>query len=200
MVQAQQAPINTKWFRERLADKKLSQRGLAKLLDLDPASVSLMLRGLRKMTNEEAHAVAGALGVKITEVLRHAGIKVLDDVRAVPISAWVDAQGVVTLFPDKTHDRAEGPADCPAGTHGIQCRATGLPQDGWLLYVSPAQQEPHTLLDKLCLVATSQGAGCIAVLRRGYRTGTYNLIAWPSWVPCNDAQVAWCSPVLWVKP
>jgi len=36
---------------------RLSQRKLAKLLDLDPAAVSLMLRGRRKMTAEEAAAI-----------------------------------------------------------------------------------------------------------------------------------------------
>lgn len=36
--------MNTEWFRQLLSTRKLSQRGLAKLLELDPAAVSLMLR------------------------------------------------------------------------------------------------------------------------------------------------------------
>lgn len=50
--------MNTEWFRQLLSTRKLSQRGLAKLMELDPAAVSLMLRGQRKMTNEEAHQVS----------------------------------------------------------------------------------------------------------------------------------------------
>lgn len=43
--------MNTKWFRQRLKELELSQRGLAKLLDLDAAAVSYMLRGQRRMTS-----------------------------------------------------------------------------------------------------------------------------------------------------
>lgn len=46
--------MNTKWFRDRLRGIELSQRGLAKLLDVDAAAVSYMLRGQRKMTLQEA--------------------------------------------------------------------------------------------------------------------------------------------------
>jgi transcriptional regulator with XRE-family HTH domain len=192
--------MNTEWFRDVMAAKKLSQRRMAALMDLDPAAVSLMLRGQRKMTNAEAHKMSQLLGVKTTEVLRQAGVAVTDDVRNVPISAWVDKDGVVTLFPEKTHDKVVGPADCPAGTYAVQVRAPGLPQDGWLMFVSPSKVEAADNLDKLCLVASRMGTTSIAVLRRGYRAGAYNLIAWPSLVSCNDALVAWCSPVLWIKP
>lgn len=37
--------VNTKWFSERLAERDMSMRRLAKLLELDPSAVSLMLRG-----------------------------------------------------------------------------------------------------------------------------------------------------------
>ena len=192
--------MNTDWFRQKLEERKLSQRGLAKLMKLDAAAVSLMLRGQRKMTNEEALQIASILGVKVTEVLRQAGVEVIDDVRKVPISAFVDDDSAVTLFPDKTHDHVAGPADCPANTFGVQVRAPSMPQDGWLLFVSPNQQEPSLQIDKLCLVATAKGASSIAVVRRGYRSGTYNLILWPSRHVKPDASVAWAAPVLWIKP
>lgn len=192
--------MNTKWFRAQLADKKMSQRGLAKLMGLDAAAISLMLRGMRRMTPDEAHQIANILGLPITEVLRQAGIKVMDDVRRVPISAAVDADGTVSLFPAKTHDEVVGPADCPAGTYGVQCRAAALPQDGWLLYVSPAQGPADSQMDKLCVVATTKGEQLTSIVRRGYRGGTFNLIVWPSRAVRADQDVAWCSPVLWIKP
>lgn len=55
--------MNIDWFRHLIAAKKLSQRKLAKLLDLDPAAISLMLRGQRRMTNAEAHQMSIILGV-----------------------------------------------------------------------------------------------------------------------------------------
>lgn len=192
--------MQTEWFKERLAQRKLSQRKLANLMGLDPAAVSLMLRGQRKMTSEEAHFIASTVGVPVTEVLRRAGIEVLDDVRSVPITASMNDRGAITLFPDKTHERVHGPADCPSGTQAIQVRAPSSIQDGWLLFILPGQQEPAELLDRICLVTIKGGNQCIAVIRRGYRHGTYNLITWPDREQRLDVEVAWASHVLWIKP
>lgn len=169
-------------------------------MHLDPAAVSLMLRGKRKMTNEEAHRIADLLGVTVTEVLRRSGIEVLDDVRKVPISAWVDEQGVISLFPEKTHETVIGPADCPAGTYGVQVRSPTGPQDGWLLFVSPAQEKAADVLDRLCLVTTPKGHATVAIIRRGYRVDRWNLIVWPSRNVNTDTTLVWCSRVLWIKP
>lgn len=192
-------PIDTDWFKQKLAERKLSQRQLAKLMNLDPAAITLTLRGQRKMTNEEANFIASAIGVPVTEVLRQAGVEVLDDVRAVPISAAVDRKSAVTLFPAKTHDKVMGPADCVAGTFAVQVRAPSFVEDGWLLFVSPAQQEPEARLESLCLVTLKNGTQCIATLRRGYRKGTFNLITWPEHEQKMDADVAWASHVVWIR-
>ena len=65
--------IDNRWFIGRLADKQISQRKLAKHLGLDPAAVSLMLRGKRKMSASEAADIARLLGVGTDEVLARAG-------------------------------------------------------------------------------------------------------------------------------
>lgn len=66
--------VDTRWFQNRLADKRISQRHLATVLSLDPAAVSLMLRGKRKMSAAEAAEVSRVLNVDVEEVLRRAGI------------------------------------------------------------------------------------------------------------------------------
>lgn len=193
-------PMQTEWFRQKLADRKLSQRQLAKLMGLDPAAISLMFRDQRKMTNEEAHFIASTIGVPVTEVLRRAGIEVLDDVRAVPISASMDDACAITIFPDKTHDKVHGPADCPVGTYAVQVRAPTSVQDGWLVFVAPAQQQPNELLDRLCLVTFAKGVQTIGVIKRGYRSGTFNVVRLLTRDVLQDKTIAWASPVLWVKP
>ena len=54
--------MDTKWFRDRLADRGLSQRALARQMALDAAAVSLMLRGKREMKLTEAAEIARLLG------------------------------------------------------------------------------------------------------------------------------------------
>lgn len=193
--------MNTEWFRQVLASKKLSQRKLAALMELDPAAISLMLRGQRRMTNEEAHQMGIILGVKTTEVLRQAGIAVSDDVRHVKVTGHVDKGEVVTLFPRRTHDKVVGPADCPEGTYALQKRAPGHPHDGWMLFVSPAEDDPRAHLGELCCVALENGEHIVAFLQRGYRSGTFNLINGADGQSLRtDASVAWASRIIWIKP
>lgn len=79
--------IDTRWFQDRLADKRLSQRKLASMMNLDPAAVSLMIRGKRKMSAAEAAEIAKFLGVEASEVLVKAGADAPSrdmDVQALP--------------------------------------------------------------------------------------------------------------------
>lgn len=192
--------MDTRWFKEQLAIKKLSQRQLAKSLGLDHAAISLMLRGSRRMQVSEANQISHILGVKTTEVLRRAGLDVHDDVIRVPITCYVDDEGELTLFPEKTYDHVVGPADCPRGTYAVQCRARSHPQDGWLLFVSPDHQAPEANFDKMCVIATSTGVSFCGVVRRGYRSNTFNLLIWPGRDVRTDMNVTWVAPVLWIKP
>lgn len=193
--------MNTDWFRDQMAARKLSQRGLAKLMKLDPAAVSLMLRGIRRMTPEEAHQLAGIIGVKTTEVLRQAGIEVTDDVRRVNVTGYIDEHSVVTLFPKRTHDKVIGPADCPEGTYALQMRCPNNVKDGWMYFVSPAEDEPRDHLGQICVIALENGEHVVSALQRGYRSGTFNLIRCSNNQALRtDANVVWASRILWIKP
>ena len=192
--------MDTLWFKDRLADKKISQRGLAKLLELDAAAVSLMLRGKRKMTPHEAHQISMILGVPILEVMRAAGIDITEDVRKVPIAAHMDSYGNIIAMPNGTHDIVIGPGDCPVGTYAVQVRTHASIKDGWLLFVSPAQGDPGNHIDNMCVCATKDGKHLMGLIRKGYRRENQNLILWPSHETITDVQIAWASPVLWIKP
>jgi len=66
--------INGKWFRAKLVEKSRSQRQLAKHLGLDPAAITLMLRGDRRMQLDEAKSIAAFIGEPLIDVLRAAGL------------------------------------------------------------------------------------------------------------------------------
>lgn len=63
-----------KWFKGRLAELGHTQRALARVLGLDPAAVSLMLRGKRKIEVKEAVALARLLDVPVDEILERVGV------------------------------------------------------------------------------------------------------------------------------
>ena len=68
-------PIDTQWFKAVLAYKKISQRQLAFKMGMDPASMSLMLRGKRPMRMIEAEKMSAILAVPLDEILFHAGLR-----------------------------------------------------------------------------------------------------------------------------
>ncbi|MFP5078139.1 helix-turn-helix domain-containing protein [Rhizobium sp. YIM 134829] len=61
--------IDSAWFYEQLASNGRSVRDLARFLDLDPSSVSRMLRGERKMSAEEQDGVAKYLGLPLADIV-----------------------------------------------------------------------------------------------------------------------------------
>lgn len=192
--------MNTIWFKHRLKDRDISQRKLAQLLKLDPAAITLMLKGERRMQPAEAQVIADLLRVPLTEVLREAGVAVTEDVAQVAIIGSVDASGRVTLMPTGTHEATTAPPDVPRDGYALQMRAFGDPADGWVLYVSDASTTPDTHLDRLCAVSIRDGRAVVAWVRRGYRQATYNLMLWPSREPLHDQSLASVSPVLWLRP
>lgn len=70
-------PIDTQWFKAVLAYKKTSQRQLAFKMDMDPASMSRILKGKQPMRMVEAEMMSNLLGVPLEEILFHAGLKSL---------------------------------------------------------------------------------------------------------------------------
>lgn len=192
--------MNTAFFRNRLRDRQITQRKLATALGLDPAAVTLMLKGQRRIRSEEAQKIADLLGLPITEVLREAGIPIRDGVSTLPIQGSVDANGRITLMPAGTHEMTTAPEDVPRDGYALQMRAFSDAHDGWLLFAADASSSPELHLDRLCAVSVSDGRALVAFVRRGYRQGLYNLMLWPSREPLNDVAIQSVSPLLWLRP
>lgn len=198
--EASMPDINKDWFTDRLRTIKISQRQLAKRINLDPAAVSYMLSGKRRMTMPEVKAIADVLLVPVTEVMRQAGIDVTDDVRRVPIAGFIGPGAVVTLLPKGTHDTVIAPGDVPHGSFALQLRVPNNPYDGWICFVSGEQQPPGELLDRYAILATSDGQMLSALIRRGYKQKLHNLMLLPEGTVLENREVAWGARVLWIQP
>lgn len=78
--------IDRVWLLARLEAIGMSQRGLARRLHVDAASVSRLAHGRRHLTFEEAVELARILVVPVREVIAHAGIDL--DGPAVPLADY----------------------------------------------------------------------------------------------------------------
>jgi hypothetical protein len=192
--------IDKPWFLDLLKKHKISQRQLSKKMDLDPAAISYVLSGKRRITLDEVRLMAEILLVPVSEIMRHAGVEVMDDVKKVPIAGFVGKDGLVNLLPSGTHDTVLAPSAVPPNTFALQVRLIHHSHDGWLSFVSGTQQPPNDLLDQLCLVALTDGRMLQAIISKGYKADLYNLIPHPDWGVLENQQVAWCAKVLWILP
>lgn len=189
-------PVDTSWFRARLGDHGLSQRGAARLLGLDPAALSLTLRGRRAMKLTEAAELARLLGVPIEDVLARAGVEAMTGGMAIPVAGWMD--GMCEIHLDAELGTVPHPGgDLAPGSSAIQSRTAGTPldyMDGWLIFAGPPVERgaaDHT--GRLCLVRMARGVTYLAQLRRGYRRGHWNLNG-PA-ASMNDVALDWSAPV-----
>ncbi len=193
---------NTKWFRDRLAEREMSLRQIARKINLDPSALSLTFRGKRKMTLEEANQIAGLLGVQVTEILRQAGVPVSDDVKGVRLLGTVDAKSTVKSLVESTK-RIHAPADVPLEGFALQIRAANTFHDGWVLFVSGDKTPADTALDRLAVIYLANGSRIVGAVRRGYDDGAYNVL--PLLDPTGSGalenqHVEAVATVLWMRP
>lgn len=190
--------VDTAWFKGLLADRKMPQRKLAKELGLDPAAVSLMLRGMRGMDVEEAATIAGVLRVSVEEVLRHAGVQqgVLGASGSVPVVGWINGSGNVVEAPPGGPKTVAAPPGAGEGAMALRVRSDGA-WDGWLLFYQPVDGVSVDALGRLCVVRVG-GELAVRVVARGYSPGRFNLKSWTGEF-FEDAVLESAAPVLWMR-
>ena len=194
---------NPKWFRDRLAERNMSLRQLARQIDLDPSAVSLTFRGKRKMTLQEANNISVLLGLPVTEVIRQAGIAVEQDVQGVKLVGFVDAKSNIKAFPSSQSRRIPAPPDVPSDGVALQIRAANNLYDGWMVFVGPANDMPYLCLDRICVVTLPGNQRLLGTLRRGYEQDHFNvvpLLDTTGFGVLDDQMVDAVSPVLWMRP
>jgi len=193
--------IDTRWFRERLADRKLSQRGMARELGLDASAVSLLLRGKRKASAEEISHIATLIGAPAQEVIRRMGVEVAEPARTVAIAGTISAAGEIATKGARGLGKAASPPDLLEGAIALQYRGAGE-MDGWVFYYNTNSDVPREAVGRLCVVAVEGvAAKLMRILRHGYRSGKFNLEPWAGFSGelIENAVVKSASPVLWIR-
>jgi plasmid maintenance system antidote protein VapI len=192
--------VNTAWFKARLAERDMSIRRLAKLLELDPSAVSLMLRGRRTMTADEANRISGLLTIPVTEVLAQAGVPIEEDARQMPIKAHVDARGILTPITSKNPRRIAAPRDVPSNGIAAQIRAPESHQDGWVLFAGAFDPRVAALIERLCIVEIANDGHIVGMLKRGYDEERFNVVPFTGGTVNSNVAVKAAAPVLWIRP
>jgi transcriptional regulator with XRE-family HTH domain len=193
--------FDTDWFRDRLADKQLSQRRLAKFLGLDSSAVSLTFRGKRDMKLTEAAHIAQLLAVPVDEVLYHAGVMQHSKGAQVSVAGFLESHGEVRSVVG-TEEAFSVPM--PAGLMGddyiaIQARTSGSDlehMDGWLFFGKQPSKISPDAMGKMSFIHMRNGMRFIAMIKRGYKPDRYNL---SGTVNGTDMEVTAAQPIELIK-
>lgn len=200
--------IDTRWFKDRLADRDLTQRKVAATLDLDPAAVSLLLKGVRRMQIDEAARMAELLGVTLDEVMAHAGIEPPLEARGtVPIVGWVADDGEVHPGRIAAPRRAPLPPLMHADTVALRLQMTPgefSMMDGWLMYYAPEDRVVPEAVGRMAVVQlAAKGPRYVRILNRGYAAGKWTLTSpfrpWEERFRIEDVKIDWACPVAWIR-
>ncbi|WP_321336512.1 helix-turn-helix transcriptional regulator [Breoghania sp.] len=202
--------INTGWFKDRIADKRLSQRKVASLLGVDNSTLSLLLNGRRRMRIDQASELARILSVSVADVMTNAGVPTNErhTIEAlpgeIPIIGQIDGADGATLSWDAGAERrVTVPIIAPETARAIQWRAsTGRAAfcNGWIAVIlPPAKPTPESILDRYCVVAIKDGPTLIKTVRRGFSAGLFNLDG-SDGATMHDVKLDWVSPVIGIFP
>lgn len=193
--------IDAEWFKAMLYEKRLTIRGLAKLMGLNPSTVSLMLRGIRSIHNEDAIKLAEHLNTTPIEIFRRAGAPVEDEVRRIPMAAYLDADDMVHRLDSDASQSIEAPYDTPTNGYALQVR-TGRLYDGWIAIINGNKHTPHDCIGTAAVYCRKDGMMGLGIIRRGYMKDAYNIdqIYTGSGSKYQNVDLLWCQPVVWIKP
>lgn len=202
-VNLQNPNIDAAWFKRKLDEKRLTIRGLAKLMDLNPSTVSLMLRGIRSIHNEDAVKLADIFNVTPIEIFKRAGAPIEDEVRKIKVSMYINESGKLVHVPDEVADIFRAPYDCPTNAFAVQIR-TGRKYDGWMMVVAGNKTSPEESVGMLSVYCTEQGEVNMGMIRRGYISGTFNVSNdmhnGDDVEKVQNTKLVWCQHVIWIKP
>ncbi|MFN7609908.1 MAG: helix-turn-helix domain-containing protein, partial [bacterium] len=150
MPTRKQQQVDTQWFQERLRERDVSQRRLAKMLSLDPSALSLMFRGRRKMTTVEAAELSRILGVPLDEVMLHAGATGAQPVTTIPLVYSIDDQG--ELHAKRPGERVHALGDLPEAAVAARNEDRHSAYFGWTYFYVPRPNIPIEAIGKKCIV------------------------------------------------
>ena len=196
----QNPAIDTGWFKEQLRFKGLSVRALARHLDISASAASYMLRGVSKIPQDKAQAMADLFGVDLLELYKRMGAPIDDAQRSVPVTYYMDTARKILPVASEEIFSVPAPFETTASSICLQIRTTDM-YDQWLLFTQGPKLPVNEAVNKLSLYEDAEGHLYVAIIRAGYQPGTYDAhSAFNDGRVFRGVQVVWASPIAWIKP
>jgi plasmid maintenance system antidote protein VapI len=205
--------LNQQWLRRHLELNKISQRYLAKQLQVLPSAITKMVKGERRLQMDEALELARLFRVPLDEVLTQAGIdvRVSSSKDMVEVSGSLDETLTVRLGEALGPKRVANPLPpnerngvCVLRVQTAGSHFDGI--DGALVYYRPQAGVVHPdAVGRLCIVTVGQDSShpgersMLRVVKRGYQAGYVNLTSLDGRPMEAEVKLLEAWPVIWMK-
>lgn len=192
--------INRKYFEDLMKDRKLSLRGLAKLMGLGHSQLSMVFAGTRKLQITELSQLSQIFGQPVHSILENAGVFVQPvGARRARVVGIGHGDGLVSVLGDAATEKVTAPDHLPTRAIAVQMRTAGTDldfMDGSILFCQePAGIDP-TSIGRLCFVKIKNGPQVVAKVVRGYKDGSFTLSG--PYV-AEDVMLEWSSPISFTR-
>lgn len=199
--------VDTKWFLDAIADRGLSQRGVAGIIGMDRGSFNRLLKGQRNLRLEEADIISRTLGAPVDVVLRKFGLQAEKPARALlAVTGSVSARTgrIAEKLPAGTPRKAERPTDATDSTLAFFMAAEDTPFHGWTFYADRARGVTPAAVSRLAIVKEAGSDRqwlCIPRAAVGER-GKWTLGHWDGRNLGDQPEAValeWATPVSWIR-
>ncbi len=158
--------IDSKWFRERLADMDLSANKFAKLVGADKASISRILNGRQPMPVEIVNEFAARFGETTETVMRYAGLPVSKPShKMVRVVGIAEKTGRIKVTKGETRT-VERPLAANDSTVAIAMPDFYDWYD-WVAFYNPSRRVEHDAFGRLSVCELDNETRYMRVLERG---------------------------------
>lgn len=174
--------VDTQYFKNLLRDKKLSGREVSIQMDANTNTVSRLITGKQRFHLQDVVKMSRILGVPKDEILKHTGLDLegTEGATNVKVVGYIDPAR--RIHTGKWKIRGSRTVDAPPGvsedtiayryqTDGSQLDA----MDGAIIYCRPPGHLDVEMMNRWCVVRTRDGEELVRVLKRGSRSGRYDL-------------------------
>lgn len=207
---------NLKWLKTQLFMNGVTQREVAKALDLHPTAINHVLTGHRKLKESEMRVVSRLLGMEFQEFLdglnRSAdapleGFGLSNPGETLEITGWIDGYlNVHNGLPQAGKAFAEPFTGAVKAASVLRAQTAGSQFDGIdgaLVYFYPSDRVEADVVGRMAIVSYRGLDGvlksALRVVKRGYSQGKYNLVLLNGVMAESDCQLIAAAPVLWMK-
>ncbi|NUX58689.1 helix-turn-helix domain-containing protein [Paraburkholderia youngii] len=193
--------VDRTWVLEQFKRRSLTQKDVAELMDIDPATLTYTLKGQRKLNLGELKKLSDIIQVPTAEIMARWGYPPRLESPHVPLTAYamddchvVEAAKPFSLIP--------APPGLPTDSFAIRVRSTDFPNSYWsnmICFVSVGSLDLHHCIGQIVFARVDPGKPLFGELSRGTEDGRYTLTHPLSKRQLVDLPLTMATPIDWFK-